>query len=112
MDYMSSIIEKIIVERNKKVDSAILGEIHQIAIENGIETRIIMNQKNIEDALRNYKEGYKTIKAEAATEILDELDGFIKQIRVYDFINMPITYYSRIIEFIDELRTKYTEGKG
>lgn len=51
-------------------------------------------------------------KSETATEILDELDGFIKQIRVYDFINMPITYYSRIIEFIDELRTKYTEGKG
>ena len=112
MDYMSSIIEKIIVERNQKVDSAILGEIQQIAVENEIETRIIMNQKNVVDALRNYQEGYKTIKAETTTEILDELDVFIKQIRVYDFINMPFTYYSRIIEFIDELRTKYTEGKG
>lgn len=52
MDYMSEIIEKIIVERNKKVDSAILGEIQQIAIENGIETKIILNEKNVADALR------------------------------------------------------------
>ena len=52
MDYMASIIEKIVVERNKKVDSAILGEIKQIAIENGIETKIILNEKNVADALK------------------------------------------------------------
>lgn len=52
MDYMSSIIEKIIVERNEAVDSAILGEIKQIAIEEGIETKIILNKKNVADALR------------------------------------------------------------
>lgn len=52
MDYMSSIIEKIIVERNEKVDSAILGEIKQIATEEGLETKIILNKKNIADALR------------------------------------------------------------
>jgi hypothetical protein len=52
MDYMASVIEKIIVERNKKVDSAILGEIRQIAVENGIETKIVLNEKNVADALR------------------------------------------------------------
>lgn len=52
MDYMASMIEKIIVERNKKVDDAILGEIRQIAIENGIETKIVLNEKNVLDALR------------------------------------------------------------
>lgn len=52
MDYMVSIIEKIVVERNKKVDSAILGEIQQIAVENGIETKIVLNEKNVADALK------------------------------------------------------------
>ena len=52
MDYMGSIIEKIVVERNKKVDGAILGEIQKIAIENGIETKIILNEKAVADALR------------------------------------------------------------
>lgn len=52
MDYTASMIEKIIIERNKKVDSAILGEIQQIAVENGIETKIILNEKNVADALR------------------------------------------------------------
>lgn len=52
MDYMANIIEKIIVERNKSVDSAILGEIQKIAVENGIETKIILNEKNVADALR------------------------------------------------------------
>jgi rubrerythrin len=52
MDYMASLIEKIIIERNQKVDNAILGEIRQIAIEEGIETKIALNQKAIVDALR------------------------------------------------------------
>ena len=52
MDFMASAIEKIIVERNKKVDSAIFGEIKQIAIENGIETKIVLNEKTIADALK------------------------------------------------------------
>lgn len=52
MDYMASVIEKIIVERNEKMDNIILGEIQQIAIENGIETKIILNKKNVHDALR------------------------------------------------------------
>lgn len=52
MDYMASVVEKIIIERNEKVDNAILGEIQQIALEEGIETKIILNKKAITDALR------------------------------------------------------------
>ena len=52
MDYMASVIEKIIVERNKAVDQAILGEIQQIAVENGIETKIVLNEKKVAEALK------------------------------------------------------------
>ena len=51
-NYMASVIEKITIERNKKVDTLILGEIQQIAIENGIETKIILNEKMVANALR------------------------------------------------------------
>lgn len=51
-NYVQSITEKIIVERNKKTDSAILGEIKKIAVENGIETKIVLNEKAVADALR------------------------------------------------------------
>lgn len=44
--------EKIIIERNKKVDSAVLVEIQKIAIENGIETKFILNEKAIVSALK------------------------------------------------------------
>lgn len=49
---MESMIEKIIIERNKAVDSAILGEIQKIAVENGIETKIVLNEKAVANALK------------------------------------------------------------
>lgn len=52
LNYTSSVIEKIIIERNEKVDNAILGEIQKIANEEGIETKIILNKNAIADALR------------------------------------------------------------
>lgn len=52
MDYTASIIEKIVVERNKKVDSAVMMEIQKIAVENGIETKFVLNEKNIISALK------------------------------------------------------------
>lgn len=52
MDYISSFVEKITIERNKKVDSAILGEIQKIIDENGINTKIILNEKAVANALR------------------------------------------------------------
>lgn len=51
MNYMESIIDKIIIERNKSVDSAVMIEIKKIAVENGIETKFVLNEKNILSAL-------------------------------------------------------------
>ena len=51
-NYMSTVVEKIIIERNKTVDNAILGEIRKIAVENGIETKIILNEKAIVNAIQ------------------------------------------------------------
>ena len=51
-NYMDSFIEKISIERAKKVDELILGEITQIAVENGIDTKIILNETKIAEALR------------------------------------------------------------
>ena len=94
MDYMASFVEKIVIERNKKVDNAILGEIQQIAVENGVETKIVMNEKAVAEALRNYRDGYAAIKAETAREIFFELDGItdlfakglIEELEFYDML--------------------------
>ena len=114
MDYMASAIEKIIVERAIKIDSAILGEIKQIAVENGIETKIILNEKNIAEALRNYQNGYADIKTEVAREIFEEIDKNLDKARaIYrdqlDINGVVYTNYARAI--IAELKKKYTEGK-
>jgi rubrerythrin len=52
MYYLDSMIEKIAIERVKAVDGMILGEIKQIAVENGIETKIVLNEKKIAEALQ------------------------------------------------------------
>ena len=52
MYYLDSLIERISIERAKKVDELILGEITQIAEANGIDTRIVLNEKKIVIALR------------------------------------------------------------
>lgn len=51
---MYGVIEQIIIERNKKVDRLILGEIRKIATENGIDTIVTLNDKAIVAALKNY----------------------------------------------------------
>lgn len=45
------IINKIAVERAKTIDNAIFGEIQEIAVENGIETKIVLNEKAVLNAL-------------------------------------------------------------
>lgn len=47
----ASVIERIIIKRNKKIDSLILAEIRKIATENGIDTIINLNDKAIVSAL-------------------------------------------------------------
>lgn len=50
--YMDSIIDKLIIERNKSVDSAVIMEIQKIAVEGGIETKFTLNERNILNALK------------------------------------------------------------
>jgi rubrerythrin len=52
MYYLDSMIERISIERAKAVDGMILGEIKQIAVENGIDTKIILNENKIAEALQ------------------------------------------------------------
>ena len=44
--------EKLIIERNKSVDSAVMVEIKKIAVEGGIETKFTLNERNILNALK------------------------------------------------------------
>lgn len=39
------------IKRNKEIDTAILGEIKQIAIENGIRTELVLHDRAIINAL-------------------------------------------------------------
>lgn len=102
---MSSAIEKIIIERNKTADSAILGEIQKIAVENGVETKIVLNEKNVADALRNYQDGYAAIKSEVAREIFAEIETSL----CYKFINGEIHLIIREEDY-KEYKKKHTEG--
>lgn len=130
---MQSVVEKIMIERAKKVDSVILGEIQQIAVENGLETKIILNEKNVLDALRNYQDDYAHIKAEVAREICCKIEEEIvaalesnyrarkEHIEryadlAYDTdllleINGKINALRGIEGFVEELKNKYAEGK-
>ena len=47
-----SFIDRITIERNKELDGAILGEIKMMAVENGLETKVVLCEKNIITALK------------------------------------------------------------
>jgi hypothetical protein len=64
--HLERVVETYIFERKKEMESAFLCEIQKIGTENGIETKIILNESKIVDALKNCQEGYKGIKAEVA----------------------------------------------
>ena len=50
MKYVS--IHEMCIKRAKEIDSVILGEIKEIAIENGIKTEYVLNEKGIINALK------------------------------------------------------------
>ena len=52
MDIISSAIHEMCIKRQKEIDNAILGEIKEIAIKNGIRTEYILNEKAIINALK------------------------------------------------------------
>lgn len=49
---MYKIIERIVAERTKAINDAILGEIDRIITDNGIITHVILNEKAIVSALK------------------------------------------------------------
>lgn len=50
---LHEVVEYISVQRSKKIDDAILGEIEQIATDNGILTTVYLNENAIVRALCN-----------------------------------------------------------
>ena len=100
---MQRVVEKIMIERAQKVDSAILGEIQQIAVENGIETKIFLNERNVAEALRNYQDGYAHIKAEVVREVFEEIEYLIWQNDTHTA--------SELLVDIAKFKKKYTEGE-
>lgn len=52
MTEVQEFIERIVVERNKKVDGLVMGEINTIIKENGLDTIITLNEKAIVLALK------------------------------------------------------------
>lgn len=109
--YMAEIVEKTIIERSKKVDSAILGEIRKIAVDNVIEEKIILNEKNVADALRNYQDGYKTIKSEVAREIFEKIETLLSLNSLQGDVFIGKYFDADLENDISELKKKYTEQK-
>lgn len=102
--HLERAVETYIFERKKEMESAFLCEIRKIGTENGIETKIILNESKIVDALKNCQDGYKGIKSEYAREIFAEIET---QLNEFDgsWVNIVInTQY-----LIAELKKKYTE---
>ena len=73
----NEIVEHIMVERNKHFDTAILGEIEQIAIDNDIFTTVHLNEDEIIKALQLYiglknpQNNYYRIKAMSVDELAE-----------------------------------------
>lgn len=51
-DGIHSVFQEFCIKRNREIDNAVLGEIKQIAIENGIKTEYILHEKAIIRALK------------------------------------------------------------
>ena len=111
--HLERIVETYIFERKKEMESAFLCEIQKIGTENGIETKIILNERKIVDALKNCQDGYKGIKAEVAREIFAEIERLLDDYHssthlVWEIA--PLAYYDVMLEdAIAELKKKYTE---
>lgn len=52
MSTVYSSIHEMCIKRNKEIDDALLGEIKQIAVENGIRTELVLHDKAIINALK------------------------------------------------------------
>ncbi len=102
--HLERAVETYIFERKKEMESAFLCEIRKIGTENGIETKIILNESKIVDALKNCQDGYKGIKAEVAKQIFADLYEMLVPEESTDGL---IYYFDK--EELAELKKKYTE---
>lgn len=76
---IGKMIEHFVIERNKQVDGAILGEIIEIAKENEMYKTIYLNEKEIIKALREYmeKQNPKTNYERIKSMSVEEMAGLI-----------------------------------
>ena len=85
-----SVIERIIIKRNKKFDSLILAEIRKIATENGIDTIINLNDKAIVSALeKQIPKHYELWNGQCCCPNCNKLFGSYDQLKTLIHWEMP-----------------------
>lgn len=83
-------IEKIFIERNKKIDSLVLGEIIEIAKENGLEKHITLNEKAIVSALKKQiPKRYELWNGQCSCPNCNKLFGSYSQLKTLIHWEMP-----------------------
>ena len=89
---VADMVEYFVVERNKQMNGAILGEIIEIAKENEILTKICLNEKEIIKALREYMEkqnpktNYDRIKSMSVEEMAESIAALTGDLIVRDMM--------------------------
>lgn len=102
-----SIIEKVIIERNKSVDSAVMMEIQKIAVENGIETKFILNEKNILVALKKQiPERYELWNGQCCCPNCKKMFGPSLQLNLLRYWGMPYCKFCGQALIWDDLSTE------
>ena len=84
--------EKLIIERNKSVDSAVIMEIQKIAVEGGIETKFILNERNILNALKN-QIPQKALEVEYPWAMCPNCSGSVSLENVQEYLHNQETSY-------------------
>lgn len=85
---IGKMIEHFVIERNKQVDGAILGEIIEIAKENEMYKTIYLNEKEIIKALREYMEkqnpktNYDRIKSMSVEEMAEFIERMTEHLEI------------------------------
>ena len=86
----NKIIEEIIIERNKRIDKLIYGEIQKIATEYGIDTKIIINEKAIVSALeKQIPKRFELWNGQCSCPNCNKLFGSYSQLKTLIHWEMP-----------------------
>lgn len=96
-----SLTEKLIIERNKSVDSAVMVEIKKIAVEGGIETKFTLNERNILNALKK-QIPQKALEVEYPWAICPNCSGSVSLENVQEYLyNQETSYCEHCGQAID-----------